>query len=381
MQLRHIDHPHYIDSDDELERLCRQWSTATVLALDTEFIRTDTFYPIGALIQVSDGKGCFLIDPLTINDFSGFSQLLVNNDIVKVLHSCSEDLEVFDRLLGVVPSPLIDTQVAAALDGYGFSLGYQRLTEALLQIHVAKGETRSNWLQRPLTDSQIHYAALDVAYLPEMYQLLTESLQRKGRLSWLYEECELLVSTAAETEPFDQYYKKVKSSWKLSARELGILQALTLWRESKAREKDIPRGRVVKDRSCYDIARLRPKTSQDLLAIDEVGPKTVRHYGDAIIDIVKQAWALADNALPSRLPKPLPPETGTLMKALKSHVGHRAEQLQIAKELLAKKRDYEALLRSGFNGRDYQLPETLMGWRKSVVGDELLALVKRNNAA
>ncbi|WP_255399425.1 ribonuclease D [Oceanicoccus sp. KOV_DT_Chl] len=114
-----IEHPVYIDNNTDLARFCQQWAKAPVLALDTEFIRTDTFYPIGALVQVSDGTGCFLIDPLSIDDFSPFSALLENKDITKVLHSCSEDLEVFDRLFGVIPNPLVDTQIAAGLDGWG----------------------------------------------------------------------------------------------------------------------------------------------------------------------------------------------------------------------------------------------------------------------
>ena len=377
MQARHIDHPVYIDSDDALSLFCKQWSKSELLALDTEFIRTDTFYPIGALIQVSDGSGCFLIDPLAIDDFSSFSALLTDSTIVKVLHSCSEDLEVFERLFGVVPRPLIDTQIAAAMDGHGFSLGYQRLTEILLQIHVAKGETRSNWLQRPLTDSQIHYAALDVAHLPAMYQLLIDSLRRKGRLPWLQEDCETLVRAADAGDNIDHYYKKVKSCWKLSARELGILQALTVWREHTARQKDLPRGRVLKDRCCYDIARLQPKNLRELSAVADVGAKTLRNYGESILDTVDNAQALADDQLPAKLPKPLPPQASQLLKLLKSHISQRAQQLQIAAELLAKKRDCEALLRSGVNNGDYQLPETLSGWRRAVVGNELLELIDR----
>ncbi|MEE8058226.1 MAG: ribonuclease D [Pseudomonadales bacterium] len=374
---RHIDHPLYIESDQELSRLCAQWANVDLLALDTEFIRTDTFYPIGALVQVSVGGGCFLIDPLAISDFSPFIALLADENIVKVVHACSEDLEVFDRLFGVLPRPLIDTQIAAALDGYGFSLGYQRLTEALLQVHVPKGETRSNWLQRPLTGSQIHYAALDVAYLPEMYQLLTDSLQEKGRLAWLQEECNVLVNTYADTEKIAQYYKKVKSCWKLLPSQLAVLQALIQWREMKAREKDVPRGRVLKDCSCFDIARMQPQTLKALSQIDEVGPKTIRQFGETILDTIEQAQSIAEDEWPERLPRPLPSQTAKLLKILKAHVCRRAEQLQLAQELLAKKRDYEALLRSGVNGGEYRLPESLSGWRKEVVGNELIDLLGR----
>ena len=373
-----IDHSVYIDTDEALRQCCQQWARAEVLALDTEFIRTDTFYPIAALVQVSDGNGCFLIDPLTINDFTPFAALLSDTSIVKVLHSCSEDLEVFDRLFAVLPTPLIDTQIAAALDGWGFSLSYQRMTEALLQVHVAKGETRSNWLRRPLTDSQIHYAALDVAYLPEMYQMLKDSLTEKGRFSWLQEECDLQLQRFGQGDVVESYYKKIKSVWKLAPRQLALLQHLTRWREIEAREKDVPRGRVIKDRSCFEIARQQPKALPALSRIDDLGPKSIRNYGDKIVELVEKVRAIDDAELPLSLPKPLPPEAGGLMKMLKAHISNRAEELQLAPELLAKKRDYEQLLRSGYKTGAYQLPESLSGWRRLIVGDELLALLQRD---
>jgi ribonuclease D len=376
MQHRNIDHPVYVDTDDKLKQLSEQWRNCEVLALDTEFIRTDTFFPIGALIQLSDGKGCFLIDPLALNDLSPLRDLLADESIVKVLHSCGEDLEVFDGLLGALPKPLFDTQLACAMDGYGFSVGYQRLTQAMLQVQLGKGETRSNWLQRPLSSSQIHYAALDVAYLPSMYQQLRDSLAAKGRLSWLQEECELMVESYANPEGLEHYYKKVKSAWKLSPLELSILRELTQWRELSARQRDVPRARVLSDKSCFEIARTRPKHLKSLSVIESVTPKMVRGDGEHILNIVKQVLNDVDReSLPESVPRPLPAQTTALLKSLKSHVGHRAEQLQMAPELLARKRDYEALLRSGAYSGEYHLPPSLMGWRKSIIGDQLLSMV------
>lgn len=377
MQSRQLEHPVYIDSNQQLALFCEQWSRSTMLALDTEFIRTDTFFPIGALIQLSDGTECFLIDPLVIDDFSPLKALLVNPDIVKVLHSCSEDLEVFDRLFGVLPEPLIDTQIAATLDGLGFSVGYQRLTEALLQVHVPKGETRSNWLQRPLTDSQIHYAALDVFYLPEMYQRLRDSLEAKGRLGWLQEECVALLSKYRDQDHGERYYTKLKSAWKLNVTQLAVLQTITRWREQQARQRDRPRGRVLKDLSCYEIARLRPRDIKTLAAIDEIGAKTVRKYGAEILKLIKQAQEIGEADLPASLPKPLPPASNDLLKRLKAHIRLRSEQLNIAPEFLVRKRDFEELLRSGHSEGEYQLPESLSGWRQQLIGKSLLDTARR----
>lgn len=380
MYSQQIDHPVYIETNQALASYCEQWSKAAVLALDTEFIRTDTFYPIGALIQVSDGNTCFLIDPLPIDDFTAFKQLMINPQITKVLHACTEDLEVFDRLLGVLPAPLIDTQIAAGMNGLGFNLGYQAMTKTLLQIELAKGETRSNWLQRPLTDSQIHYAVLDVAYLPTMYSMLCDLLAADDRMPWLREECDKLVNNYKVPDAIRLHYLKVKSAWKLSPSQLAILQLVIEWREHKARERDRPRGRVIKDKSCLDIARLQPDSLGALADINDIAPKTVRKDGEALLNLIKQGQALDIAELPAALPKPLPPANGSILKRLKAHVAKRAEQLNMAPELLARKKDYESLLRSGFDSGNYCLPETLSGWRKPVVGDDLLAILAKQGA-
>jgi ribonuclease D len=373
--------PIYIDTNQALAERCQQWASCAVLALDTEFIRTDTFYPIGALVQVSDGQDCFLIDPLAIDDRACFADLLTDQSIVKVLHSCSEDLEVFVGLFGVLPSPLIDTQIAAALDGHGFSLGYQAMTELLLGIHVPKGETRSNWLQRPLTESQIHYAALDVAYLPQMYQMLLASLEEKGRSLWLQQECDLLHSNYLALADIDNYYKKVASAWRLSSRDLTLLQRLTQWREKEARARDIPRGRVVKDRSLFSIAKLKPHSTKELATIDELTSKMVRCEGEQLLAIINSADAFEQSELLEQLPKPLPPAVKTLMKKLKAYVSRRAEELNLAAEVLIRKKDYEALIRSGIDGESYSLPESLSGWKKAIIGDDLLAVIASDQSS
>lgn len=375
MQTRYTDHPTWIDDSAQLRQLCAQWAAEPMLALDTEFIRTDTFYPIGALVQVSDDKGCFLIDPLRIDDFSPLTALLVDPNIVKVLHSCSEDLEVFERLFGVLPEPLVDTQIAAALDGLGFSLSYQRLTEALLDIHVPKGETRSDWLQRPLTPSQIHYAALDVAYLPPMYRMLMDSLRARGRDGWLREDCDALLRASRDNAGGVNYYQRIKSAWRLNPRQLWQLQQLVNWREQTARSVDRPRGRVLKDKCCFDIVRTRPRSAHELGAIDEVGPKTVRRYGEDILAILDREPDPGD--LPEALPEPLPPTTRSLAKRLKVRAQHCADQLRMPLEILARKRDIEALIRSGLDGGDYQLPPGLAGWRRTVIGEPLLAAARQ----
>ncbi len=169
----------WITSNTQLNERCAHWNTLPFIALDTEFIRVDTFYPIAGLLQVSDGVSTFLIDPLLIDDWQPLAQVFSNQQVVKVLHACGEDLEVFSLLTGALPVPLFDTQVAAGYLNIGFSMGYSRLVQHVLGIELPKGETRSDWLQRPLSDLQVLYAAQDTEYLVDVYQALLAQLSEQ----------------------------------------------------------------------------------------------------------------------------------------------------------------------------------------------------------
>ena len=179
-----------IASDAGLTSACTQWSTKTVLGLDTEFFRERTYYPRPALIQVADDEGVALVDPLAVSDFAPLDRLLADPTRVILMHSCGEDLEVFERLFPSPPTRIFDTQLAAAFTGYGFSLGYSALVAALLGVELDKGETRSDWLRRPLSESQQRYAALDVMYLAPMHDQLSKALVRLGRADWVEQEFE-----------------------------------------------------------------------------------------------------------------------------------------------------------------------------------------------
>lgn len=171
----------WIRDDASLAQQCREWRTQPYLALDTEFMRVDTFYPAAGLVQVGDGRQEWLIDPLLIQDWSPFAELLEDERVVKVLHACSEDLEVFLRLTGSLPVPLFDTQLAAAYLGMAHSMGYSKLVKEVLDIDLPKDETRSDWLQRPLTEMQMRYAADDVQHLAQVYLALDARLSEEKR--------------------------------------------------------------------------------------------------------------------------------------------------------------------------------------------------------
>ncbi len=196
---------HWIRDNDSLGQFCAEWQLLPFVALDTEFMRVDTFYPIAGLLQIGDGVRAYLIDPLTIDNWQPLAALLENPAVVKVVHACSEDLEVLLRLTGSLPAPLFDTQLAAAYLNLGFSMGYSRLVQEVLGIDLPKGETRSDWLQRPLSDTQISYAAEDALHLAEVFVQLRPKLSDE-KYAWVLEDgAELVANLRREVDPYEVY--------------------------------------------------------------------------------------------------------------------------------------------------------------------------------
>lgn len=368
--------PIWIDQDADLADLCARWRQQAAIAIDTEFMRSSTFYPIAGLIQIGDGKGCYLIDPLAINDFAPLCELLLDEAVTKVLHSCSEDLEVFRRLLGIVPSPLFDTQIAAAFAGYGFSIGYAGLVKAVLDTEVPKEETRSDWLQRPLSTAQLKYAALDVAHMLIVYGKLLQDLKSSQRLQWVKDDCAELVIAARAAEDFNEAYQKVGFAWKLRPQELAVLKALSIWRETEARVRDIPRNRLIKEPALWEMARKQPQDMAALQRIPDIPHRTLQHDGETLLQLIRQTLHLPSEAWPARLDPPLAQKEGPLLKRLKNHVREQAEQLNLPPEVLVRKKEYEAIVRSGMKGGTYTLPTRLLGWRHGVIGESLLRLAQ-----
>ncbi|WP_339083194.1 ribonuclease D [Pseudomonas sp. TMP9] len=361
----------WIGDDASLAQHCATWRTLAFVAVDTEFMRVDTFYPIAGLLQVSEGERAYLIDPLLISDWTPFTQLLQDPNVVKVLHACSEDLEVFLRLTGTLPAPLFDTQLAAGYLNLGFSMGYSRLVQAVLNIELPKGETRSDWLQRPLSATQVSYAAEDVLHLAEVYSRLKQQLSAE-KYSWVLDDgAELVSNLTREVDP-TLLYREAKLAWKLSRQQLAVLQALCTWREEQARKRNQPRNRIIREHALWPLARTQPDNLVALARIEDMHPKTVRQDGEFILQLIKQAAATAPSDWPETLPEPLPLEASTLLKKLRVIGQREGERLQIAPELMLRKKTLEALLKTGYPKGPYQLPASLRGWRRELMGQALL---------
>ncbi|VXC39900.1 Ribonuclease D [Pseudomonas sp. 8Z] len=362
---------HWILDDASLAEHCAVWQTLPFVALDTEFMRVDTFYPIAGLLQVSGGDGAYLIDPLRINDWTPLAALLEAQSVVKVLHSCSEDLEVFLRLTGSLPAPLFDTQVAAGYLNLGFSMGYSRLVLALLDIELPKGETRSDWLQRPLSELQVRYAAEDVSHLVEVYRALRARLAPQ-KVEWILEDGAELVSNLGREIAPEEAWREAKLAWKLSRQQQAVLRALCAWRERQARARNQPRNRVLREHSLWPLARTQPDNLSALARIEDMHPKTVRQDGETLLALIREAAALPPEQWPQALPDPLPVEASALLKKLRAIGQREGERLDIVPELMLRKKSLEALLKSGYPNGPYQLPDSLRGWRRELMGQALL---------
>ncbi|HEX5794182.1 MAG TPA: ribonuclease D, partial [Rheinheimera sp.] len=234
-----------ITDNAALATYCQQAAASKVLALDTEFIRQSTLAPKLGLIQMYDGQTLALVDPLSISDWQPFKQLMSDTGIVKLLHSCSEDIEALATIGISDICPLFDTQLAAELIGWGSSMGYARLVEQLTGEMLDKSESRTDWLARPLTPTQLTYAANDVHFLFPLYEKFTAQMSA-AQQQLLLQEGEQLMRRREQQLPLEFKYLEIKNSWQLSPRELAVLRELAAWRYRYAQQRDLALGLILK---------------------------------------------------------------------------------------------------------------------------------------
>lgn len=367
---KHRDTPDYapIASDAGLEKACARWSAAGTVGVDTEFVRERTYFPRPALLQVADADGVELIDPLAIDDLTALADLLADASVLKLMHACGEDFEVFDVLVRDAPQNVFDTQLAAAFTGHGYSLGYRALVETLLGVVLDKGETRSDWLRRPLSASQLRYAALDAAYLLPMYGRLARRLDALGRLSWLEEELDNQRRARTLDKQPEAAYLRVRGRDRLSPEDHAVLRALAGWREREAMVRDLPRRHLMTDEVLIELAALTAPEASALGNIQGLSRRTAATYGETLVDRIESARKEGPAGID--LPVDLRPYAGTI-KRLKRIVRQEAEILELPPELLANRRALEALVISVMINAG-EIPREFRGWRYGIVTEKLL---------
>ncbi|KXJ56027.1 ribonuclease D [Neptuniibacter pectenicola] len=365
--------PVWIRSEADLSRYCDHWRTLPLIALDTEFIRVETFYPIAGLIQVADERQCYLIDPLDISDFSALAALFQDEAVIKLMHAATEDLELFLKVMGVLPTPVFDTQIGGALLNWGFSMGLQRMLEQKLGVQMEKHETTSDWLKRPLTKSQEHYAALDVAYLPAIYEMQKQALSERGTYYWAEQENQTMLDNALidDVEGYD-YYRRFTQMWRCPTHKLAALRDLTAWREQVARDRDVPRNRILKNQVLLQIVEAWPRNLGDLSRLHEIRKHILRSDGETILGFLRAGADSAQANPPEPIPKPLHYFWNKHLKKLKAIARRAAEENDLAPEILLRRKELEALVRSGVDEGEYKLPPQMSDWRQQLIGAALL---------
>ncbi|GAA6205786.1 ribonuclease D [Thalassotalea sp. SU-HH00458] len=373
----------YIEDDESLVSLCHQLSQANVLTIDTEFVRTRTLYPRLGLLQVCDGKVVALIDPIAINDLSPFWALMTDANIEKVLHACSEDLEVFLTQANCRPNNLIDSQIMMSFLGHGLSIGYAAMVKHYLDIELDKSDSRTDWTKRPLTASQIEYAGADVEYLYQVYPLLKKELMQTPWLEAAQQETQLMIERKFTPIDDSQLYLNVKMSWRLNAKQLNTLKFLSQWRYQQAKKRDLPISFVAKDHTIIGVAQTLPKNVGVMANIEGVDVLDVRHKGKAMLAVLKQAEQVDETHYPEKI-KRLDEYPGykQTFKKIKSFIANIAKQHQQQVEVFASKKQINQFLSWHYQLNTDTTPadkiDVLRDWRLNIFGEKLLAEAKSN---
>lgn len=347
----------FVGPESDFHDLTPGWSQATAIGVDTEFVRERTFYPQPGLVQISDGQSIWLLDPVGREDFTAMGEVLDNRNVIKILHSAGEDLEVFRLLTNTLPAPLFDTQIAAAMLGFPLQCRYEALVEACFGVTLPGGQARSNWCKRPLSPKLLEYAAQDVIWLPRLKDKLVEALDRENRLQWLHEDCLRLIQSANQSLP---PLLRVKGAGKLDDQQLGWLKRLVEWREQQARERDLPRGFVLRDDVMLSLTEAAGNHSQLQNTLASLPHPVQRRHGDQLLEML-------DGPPPERCERPLEltaldNEQRQRLAQAQQLVRTMAKDLGVDPALIASKRELTRLIRG-------ETPDWLDGWRGQLLGD------------
>ncbi len=367
----------YIRTVDPLHRLCVQAKAEGRLALDLEFIRESSYAPRLALIQIAVSDTCAIVDPLAVEDLSPLLELCTSPDTLKVLHAAGQDTEVLHWHAGIVTQNVFDTQLAAALVGLGDQLSYARLVDQLLKVSLSKGESYSDWLQRPLSKAQTAYALDDVRYLLRVHDALAERLASMGRATWLAEECRRFSNAALYQREPQELFRRVRRSQGLPGQGLAILRELTIWREQEARERDRPPGSVLHDEILVEIARRAPSTLEDLQRLRGFPSRELERSGATVVALVARGLAVPEADRPQFVPgRMTPPAEELIIKVLDASLKALCAREKLSSSFIASRADLETLVRLYRQGRLAKEGSPILeGWRGDLVGRDLLAVL------
>ncbi len=365
---------HVISVQAELDAVIAEFEKSEFVTVDTEFIRETTFWPELCLIQIAAPGVTALIDPLSPDiDLKPFFRLMANEAITKVFHAARQDIEIVFHLGDLIPHPVFDTQVAAMVCGFGDSVSYDQLVQRITGKHLDKSSRFTDWRHRPLSEKQLVYALADVTHLIDVYQHLKVELERENRSHWLKEEMDVLTSRETYDPKPEDAWKRLKMRLR-KPQELAVVRAVSTWRELEARERNVPRGRVLKDDAIYEVAQQQPR---DVSALGRLRttPKGWERSStaSALLEIINSALSLPKDEMP-KAPKLQQQAEGSnaaaeLLKVLLRLV---AEKEGVAAKVLATSDDIDRIASEGETAE----VQALHGWRREVFGNEAIRLVR-----
>ena len=365
---------HLITTNAELETAVAALAKSAFVTVDTEFIRETTFWPELCLIQMAAPGVTALIDPLAPDlDLAPFFALMANEAVTKVFHAARQDIEIIHHLGDLLPHPVFDTQVAAMVCGFGDSVSYDQLVQKITGAQLDKSSRFTDWRHRPLSEKQLTYALADVTHLIDVYRHLAAELEREKRGHWLNEEMDVLTSRETYDPDPEDAWKRLKM-WLRKPQELAVVQAVAAWREREARDRNVPRGRVIKDDAVYEIAQQQPRDTTALSRLRTIPKGWERSAtATALLQVVNTALDLPRDQMP-RLPKmaQAPEGSSAAAELLKVLLRQVAEKEGVAAKVLASGDDID---RIAAEGEEADVP-AMHGWRRQVFGDIAVKLVR-----
>ncbi|MGI9365747.1 MAG: ribonuclease D [Rhizobiaceae bacterium] len=366
-----------ITDTQELAEICQSFAQHEYVTVDTEFLRETTFWPVLCLIQIAGPDNECIVDPMANGiDLKPFFDLMADESVVKVFHAARQDLEIIYNLGGLIPQPLFDTQVAAMVCGYGDSIAYNLLVAKITGGQIDKTSRFTDWSRRPLTEKQLNYALADVTHLRDVYAKLKGQLEKQKRSSWVDEEMKVLTTSETYDLPVEKAWTRLKMRVR-KPQDLAVMQAVARWREEEARQRDVPRGRVIKDDAIYEIAQQHPRDRNSLSRLRAV-PRGFEgsKYADGLLETVNAALEIPSEELPA-VPRPTrsPEGTGAATELLKVLLKVVAEQQGVASKVIATVDDLEKIAAD-----DEADVAAMRGWRRDLFGNQALEL-KRGDIA
>jgi ribonuclease D len=360
-----------ITATEELQAACERMSRHAFVTVDTEFHRETTFWPILCVVQLATDDEALAIDALAPGiDLKPLFELMANPHVVKVFHAARQDVEIFWKLAGIVPSPMFDTQVAAMVCGYGEQVSYSELVQSICRVSVDKSSRFTDWMRRPLAQAQIDYAIGDVTHLREIYLVLLEKLKASGRLDWLEDEMRVLTSASTYEQHPERAWERFKSRAR-KPRDLAVLMEVAAWRESEAQTRDVPRSRVLKDDILVEVALAAPRT-QETLGNLRAFPRGMERSraGEEILEAVERGLARDPKTLP-KLERERRGGNGSAatVELLKVLLRQVSDESGVAGKMIATVDDLEAIA-----GNDRADVPALQGWRRTLFGARALEL-------